>query len=98
VDGLVNLTQTIYKIFEANVMVPLSDWVAAVSQRFSDKLYDLLEEGVIFKTINDGVPFLIIGTYQRIKKTQTGMLRINLMYLIILLLAIIIAMLELGGI
>jgi NADH-quinone oxidoreductase subunit L len=98
VDGLVDLTQTIYKIFEANVMVPLSDWVAAVSQRFSDILYDLLEEGVIFKTINDGVPFLIIGTYHRIKKTQTGMLRINLMYLIILLLAIIVAMLELGGI
>jgi hypothetical protein len=98
VDGILDLKQTIYENFEARIMVPLSDWVAKISRSFSNLIYDILEEGVIFERINNGVPYLVIGFYHRIKKTQTGMLGINLMYLILLLLAIIVGMMELGGI
>ena len=53
--------------------------------------------GIRFGLINTGVPSTVIGFYHRVKKTQTGMLSINIIYVIILLLAIVIGMLELGG-
>ena len=78
-------------------MVPLSDWVAGLSIDFSVSMYNILEKSIIFGLINTGVPSTVIGFYNRVKKTQTGLLSINIMYVIILLLAIVISMLELGG-
>ena len=97
VDGILALKQVIYGQFEAKVMVPLSDWVAEISIDFSVSMYNILEKTIIFGLINTGVPSAVIGFYNRFKKTQTGMLSINIIYVIILLLAIVIGMLELGG-
>jgi len=43
VDGLITLSRGIYNIFEAGVMIPLSDIVAKTSESVSGKMYDILE-------------------------------------------------------
>ncbi|MCW4048735.1 MAG: NADH-quinone oxidoreductase subunit L [Candidatus Bathyarchaeota archaeon] len=97
VDGILNFKQVLYDGFEAKALVPLSDVVASVSQSFSEMTYQVLEEGAIFGVINKGVPSVIIGAYHRIKKTQTGLLSMNLVYVVVMLIAIIVLMLETGG-
>ena len=97
VEGTLTLKQIIYEGFEVKVMIPLSDFVAKVTQSLSVYLYNVLEEGVIFTGLNKNVPLLVIGVFQRVKRTQTGLLNINLIYVLILLLTIIIGMFIFGG-
>jgi len=61
-------------------------------------MYDVLEVGAVFGLLNQGVPSTIIGAYNRVKKVQTGVLGVNLMYIIVMLLALIVGLLIKGGI
>ena len=97
VDGTLALKQVIYDGFEAKIMIPLSDSTARITQSVSVHLFNVLENGVIFTGLNKGMPILMIGIYQRVKRTQTGLLNINLLYVMILLLALIFGMLLFGG-
>jgi NADH-quinone oxidoreductase subunit L len=98
VDGILKLKQVIYDGFEAKVLVPLSDVVAKGSQSVSNILYSVLEEGAIFGIVNRGVPTFVIAVYHHAKKTQTGLLSMNLVYVVLLLLAILFGLLFTGGI
>lgn len=98
VDGLLDLSQTIYNGFEARVLIPLSDFVANTTCVVSNIFFKILEDGIILTGINYGVPSIMISVYQRVKKTQTGLLSINLVYVVFMLLAIILGMIFLGGI
>jgi NADH-quinone oxidoreductase subunit L len=98
VDGILGLKQVIYDGFEAKVLVPLSDVVAKATYVVSEGFYKVLEEGVILGVINHGVPSFVIGVYNRVKKTQTGLLSMNLVYVVFMLLAIILGMIFFGGI
>jgi len=88
----------IYGTFEAKVLIPLSDFVANVSQSVSDSTYDIVEEGVIFGLMNRGIPATIISFYQEFRKSQTGILSINIAYIVFLLLILILGMVTIGGI
>jgi NADH-quinone oxidoreductase subunit L len=98
VDGILLLKQVIYNGFEEKVLVPLSDVVASMSQSISNSIYKVVEEGVVFGFINTSIPSTVISIYHQAKKSQTGLLNINILYVVILLLAIIIGMLYRGGI
>jgi NADH-quinone oxidoreductase subunit L len=98
VDGLINLSKGIYSVFEAGVMIPLSDVVARTSESISGVLYDVLEVEGVFGVLNQGVPLTVIGAYNRVKKVQTGILSVNLIYLLVMLAALIAGLLLKGGI
>ena len=98
VDGVIDLGNGIYGTFEAKVLIPLSDFVANVSQSISDETYDIVEEGVIFGFMNRGIPATIISFYQEFRKSQTGILSINIAYIVFLLLVLILGMVTMGGI
>jgi NADH-quinone oxidoreductase subunit L len=98
VDGLINLSKGIYGVFESGVMIPLSDVVARTSESVSGVLYEVLEVGGVFGVLNQGIPSTVIGAYNRVKKVQTGILSVNLMYLLVMLFALIAGLLLKGGI
>ena len=98
VDGVINLGVGIYNTFESKVLIPLSDVVANVSQSISDSTYDIVEEGLVFGLINRGIPATIIAFYQEFRKSQTGLLSINIAYIVFLLLVLILGMITIGGI
>ena len=98
VDGTLGITNAIYNGFEAKVLVPLSDAVASASQSASDVMYEVVEEGVVFGFINTSIPAAVISIYHKAKKSQTGLLSMNLLYVVLMLLAIIFGMLYSGGI
>ena len=98
VDGILGLKQVIYDGFESRVFNPLSGAVANATYVISEGLYKVLEDGIILTGINHGVPSVVIGVYHRVKKTQTGLLSMNLVYVVLTLLAIILGMIFLGGI
>jgi NADH-quinone oxidoreductase subunit L len=97
VDGILNLKQVLYDGFEAKVLVPLSDIVASVSQSVSESTYDVVDEGIIFGLINRGVPETVISFYHAFKKSQTGLLSVNIVYVVFMLLALILGMVLMGG-
>ena len=97
VDGTMAVMQGLYDGIEAAILIPLSDTVASVSRSASKVMYNFLEEGVMFGGVNRGVPKTVIGFYNRVKKTQTGLLSMNLVYVVFLLLVIFVVMLETGG-
>ena len=98
VDGILGLTQTVYNGFEAKVLVPLSDVVASATRSASDVMYEVIEEGAVFGIINTSIPAAVISIYHQAKKSQTGLLSMNILYIVILLLAIVLGMLYTGGI
>ena len=98
VDGTLGITNAIYNGFEAKVLVPLSDAVASASQSASDVMYEVVEEGAVFGFINTSIPAAVISIYHKAKKSQTGLLSMNLLYVVLMLLAIIFGMLYSGGI
>jgi len=98
VDGLITLSKGIYSVFEAGVMIPLSDVVARTSESISGVMYDVLEVEGVFGVLNQGVPWTVIDFYHRVKKVQTGILSVNLMYLLVMLAALIAGLLLKGGI
>ena len=98
VDGLITLSKGIYSVFEAGVMIPLSDVVARASESISGVMYDVLEVEGVFGVLNQGVPWTVIDFYHRVKKVQTGILSVNLMYLLVMLAALIAGLLLKGGI
>jgi NADH:ubiquinone oxidoreductase subunit 5 (subunit L)/multisubunit Na+/H+ antiporter MnhA subunit len=97
VDGTLSLSATLDNLFEQKVMIPLSDAVANVSEFVSQTMYDDLEVSGIFGVVNKGIPSSIIGTYHRIKKVQTGLLSVNLLYMALMFLILILGMWFLGG-
>ena len=56
VDGTISLSEIINNGFEKKVMIPLSDSVAKMSEFLSQSLYDDLEVGGIFGSVNQGIP------------------------------------------
>jgi len=98
VDGILGLTLTVYNGFEAKVLVPLSDVVASATRSASDVMYEVIEEGAIFGIINTSIPAAVISIYHQAKKSQTGLLSMNILYIVILLIAIVLGMLYTGGI
>jgi len=97
VDGLVLMSNVIHNVFESNILVWLNDGVAGITQSVCNTLYASIEEGVIFGGLNTDVPSAVIGLYNRAKKTQTGLLNMNLLYMAAMLLLVILAMLYAGG-
>ena len=97
VDGLITFSKGVFSVFEAGVMTPLSDVVAKTSESVSGKMYDLLEVEGVFGVLNHGVPWAVIDAYNRVKKVQTGILSVNLLYLIAMLLVLIVGLLIKGG-
>ena len=98
VSGTLMLKQFIYEHFEVKIMTPLSDNVAKIFQSFSSSLFSFFEEKIILGYVNNSAPKLILGLGNRLKQIQTGMLRINLIYVMFLLLVLLISMSFLGGI
>jgi NADH-quinone oxidoreductase subunit L len=98
VDGVINLGQGIYDTIESKVLIPLSDVVANISHSISESTYDVVEDGLIFGLINKGVPATIIAFYSEFRKSQTGILSINIAYIVFLLLVLILGMVTIGGI
>lgn len=98
VDGVLLLKDVVYNFFESNLIVALTDGIAGIAQKFSDWAYAFLEEGVIFGGLNDYIPSKVIGVYHQVKKTQTGLLNVNLLYMVLMLLVVILALLYGGGI
>ncbi|HUV54797.1 MAG TPA: NADH-quinone oxidoreductase subunit L [Candidatus Krumholzibacteriaceae bacterium] len=97
VDGLILLSKGIFSVFEAGVMTPLSDYVAKTSESLSAKMYEVLEVGGVFGVLNQGVPTAVIGAYHRVKKVQTGVLSMNLIYMFIMLVILLVGLLIKGG-
>jgi len=97
VDGTLGLTHALYNGFEAKVLIPLSDVVASTTQSASDVMYEVVEEGAIFGLINTSLPAAVISIYHKAKKSQTGLLSMNILYIVIMLLAIVFGMLLNGG-
>jgi NADH-quinone oxidoreductase subunit L len=97
VDGLVLMSNVVHNVFESNLLVWLNDGVAGITQRVCNVLYASVEESVIFGGLNTNLPSVIIGVYHRAKKTQTGLLNMNLLYMAGMLLLVILAMLYAGG-
>jgi hypothetical protein len=58
----------------------------------------VVEERAVFGFINTSIPAAVISIYHKAKKSQTGLLSMNILYVVILLLAIIFGMLYTGGI
>jgi NADH-quinone oxidoreductase subunit L len=98
VDGILQLKQIIYDGVEAKILIPIGETVASITQLASNIIYNIVEENVIFGFINKGIPSVVISFYHQFKKSQTGLLSINLVYIVFLLLSIIILLLESGGI
>jgi NADH-quinone oxidoreductase subunit L len=98
VDGVLIISGVVHNFFESRIVSGLTDGIAGITQSISDAMYSSVEEGIIFGGLNDYVPSKIIGVYHRVKKTQTGLLSMNLIYMIIMLLVIVLAMLYTGGI
>lgn len=96
VDGLLWLKQVIFNWFESKVIYGISDAVAKVSMFFSDYLFKVLEIKGMDGVINDGFPAAATAIYHRIKKLQTGVLSINILYLVVLLLLLVLGMLAIG--
>ncbi|MCD6480132.1 NADH-quinone oxidoreductase subunit L [Candidatus Bathyarchaeota archaeon] len=65
-----------------------------------DALYRWLESAVLDRGLNYGVPRLFKGLYHELKRVQTGVLSVNILYLIIAYLVIFISLLYLfaGGV
>jgi len=97
VDGLVLMSKVVHRTFESNILVWLNEGVAGVVQSLCNTLYGSVEEGVIFGGLNENLPSMVIGVYNRVKKTQTGLLSMNLLYMAVMLLLVILAMLYSGG-
>ncbi len=97
VDGTLGLSQAIFNGFEAKVLMPLSDVVASVTSSASDVMYEVIEEGAVFGLINTSIPAAVISIYHKAKKSQTGLLSMNILYIVIMLMAIILGMLLNGG-
>jgi hypothetical protein len=62
--------------------------VKELSVRFVEKPLD--------HALNVGVPVVFTGIHTRLKKMQTGMLPVNMLYLILLLVAALLVLLGLG--
>jgi hypothetical protein len=60
-------------------------------------MYEVVEEGAIFGLINTSFPAAVISIYHKAKKSQTGLLSMNILYIVIMLLAIVFGMLLNGG-
>jgi len=60
-------------------------------------MYEVLEVGGVFGVLNQGVPTAVIGAYHRVKKVQTGVLSMNLIYMFIMLVILLVALLIKGG-
>jgi NADH-quinone oxidoreductase subunit L len=97
VDGLVGFSGIIHRFFEQNVMIPLSDVVAKASESFSEIIYEVNEVGGIFGVLNKGIPSFFVGLYNQVKKVQTGLLNLNLVYIILLFIALFLGTLMMGG-
>lgn len=97
VDGVLSFKQVLYDGFEAKIMIPLSDYVGKISVGTSEVLYNVLEQKLVLGGLNEGIPNLMMGIYQRVKRTQTGLLNINLVYVLIFLIVLIFSMLFFGG-
>jgi hypothetical protein len=97
VDGLVIVSKGINQIFEQRVMTPLSDYLAGVSVTLSQIMYNIIEVGGIFGLVNRGIPSTFQDAYNRVKKIQTGVLEMNLVYIFLMLFLILLTMFYLGG-
>ncbi len=98
VDGILILSRVIYNGFEATVLIPMSDAIASITKSTSDMTYDVVEERIVFGFINTSIPSAVISLYHKAKKSQTGLLNVNILYIMIMLLVIVIGMLLYGGI
>jgi NADH-quinone oxidoreductase subunit L len=97
VDGLVIVSKGINQIFEQRVMTPLSDYLARVSVSLSQVMYNVIEVGGIFGVVNRRIPATFQNAYDRVKKIQTGVLEMNLVYIFLMLFLILLAMFYIGG-
>jgi NADH-quinone oxidoreductase subunit L len=97
VDGLVIVSKGINQIFEQRVMTPLSDYLAGLSVTLSQIMYNIIEVGGIFGLVNRGIPSTFQDAYNRVKKIQTGVLEMNLVYIFLMLFLILLTMFYLGG-
>jgi len=92
VDGLILFSEYVFKGLEQIIFGTISDLVANISISFSRGLFKRAEVGIIDGVVNRGVPDLFTAIYDRVKKLQTGVLSYNLMYMVLLLIAIVIGL------
>jgi NADH-quinone oxidoreductase subunit L len=96
VDGTLKLKQVIFDNFELKVIDRIDEVVSRVFMAFSRVLFKFLEIGGIDEYLNHRVPAAFTNIYNKIKKTQTGVLSYNMLYVIIILLILLVGML-IGG-
>ena len=63
----------------------------------SDRLFRVIEVGGMDGVVNEGVPFVFISLYHKVKKVQTGVLSYNILYVMILLILLILGLTLWGG-
>jgi len=96
VDGVSMCSRVFHNFFESRGLVWLNDGVAQASQRVCEALYGVVESGFFFGAVNRGIPSGVLGVYSRLRKTQTGLLNINLLYMVAMLILVILLMVY-GG-
>ncbi len=91
----------ILAVFQAKVYDPLvNTGVMQVFVEGSRGLFKDLETEVVDEGLNVGVPAAMIGLHNRVKKLQTGVLSYNMVYMVIIFLALIIGFvyMQYGGV
>jgi NADH-quinone oxidoreductase subunit L len=97
VNGLLKLSTIIFINFEEKILMPISDNVSKISQVYSKTFYNIFEEKIELGYVNTLVPKLVMYMSNQIKQIQTGFLRLNLIYLVILMLVLLLGFLFFGG-
>jgi len=97
VDGIRALYQAIFENVEQKVFARIGSAVTNASMAVSDRLFRVIEVGGMDGVVNEGVPFVFISLYHKVKKVQTGVLSYNILYVMILLILLILGLTLWGG-
>ena len=89
VDGLLSLKEGIFKYVEKGVIDKISGAVSGFSIWLGTAIFGTLETKVIDQGLNVGIPKAAERIYDQAKKTQTGILSYNVLYIILALLVLI---------
>lgn len=93
VDGTLKLKQAIFQQFELKVIDRIDDAASRAFMMFGSELFKVIEIGGIDGYFNRGVPALFSAIYNRVKKIQTGLLSYNVLYIMLVFTALLVAIL-----
>ncbi len=89
VDGVITLGRGIYSTLEKIVFDNITPIVSSVTISLGGALFKNVENDVIDKGINEGVPNAAISLWDHVRKLQTGILSYNIAYIGIIFIVLI---------